>query len=67
MSKIKISVRPYLAGFLHIDLAVMTTCAASLALLLALWSPYAAPLNPTWIHGPPVVRWHLVCRGADAV
>lgn len=36
MSKIKLSVRPYLAGFLHIDLAVMTTCAASLALLLAL-------------------------------
>ena len=34
MSKLKVSVRPYLAGFLHVDLAVIATCAGSLALLL---------------------------------
>lgn len=34
MSSFQRSIRPYLAGFLHIDLAVMTTCGISLALIL---------------------------------
>jgi len=34
MRQFRRSIRPHLAGFLHIDLAVMTTCSLSLTLLL---------------------------------
>jgi len=36
MRQFKRSIRPHLAGFLHVDLAVMATCSMSLTLLLIL-------------------------------
>ncbi|MFQ5636108.1 MAG: hypothetical protein ACE5G3_12365 [Gammaproteobacteria bacterium] len=39
MIRLRRSVQPYLAGFLRVDLAVMTTCGMSLALLLSVQAP----------------------------
>jgi len=36
MSQFKRSIRPHLAGFFHVDLAVMATCSMSLTLILIL-------------------------------
>jgi len=35
MSEFRRSIRPHLAGFLHIDIAVMATCTISLLLILS--------------------------------
>ena len=53
MTKFRHSIRPHLAGFLRIDLAVMTTCCTSLALVLILQGPQS--LNSPEISIPVLV------------